>query len=163
MYDFQNNDGDMEKAIKDLETAASKDVGRLYVVIDEAGPEHGCPPAVTRQITDSSLIKEEYVYGYTVDPELPPPTDGPKVHWPRHDRGVAHEGKPEDCHQCGVGIANILDKDLNLNPNGEEGALQYRDVLILCNNARDEEKDSNGKVITPASGIIQVKNRLYIE
>ncbi|KAK7477027.1 hypothetical protein BaRGS_00031707, partial [Batillaria attramentaria] len=76
-----------------------------------------CPPAVTRQITDSSLIKEEYVYGYTVDPELPPPTDGPKVHWPRHDRGVAHEGKPEDCHQCGVGIANILDKDLNLNPN----------------------------------------------
>lgn len=110
-----------------------------------------CPPVVTREIQKARELSI-WTGGYS-EASTPAPTDGPEVKWLRHEGEPGHSGdRPSDCEQCGVSIADLLNELDVGSMNG--GGLQKKDVLVLCDNPRDDETDDSGHV-TPATAVVR--------
>lgn len=88
-----------------------------------------CPPTVVREVAKADEFQQQEVLRYIQCP-VPLPTEGPTVLWKYHHGQPAHDrmSDPESCTACGETIYDVL-RELHVGP---DGALRYRDVLILC-------------------------------
>ncbi|PVD32278.1 hypothetical protein C0Q70_07711 [Pomacea canaliculata] len=109
-----------------------------------------CPPSVVREVQQAEEMQNNDVLQYADDVTLTSPTDGPTVTWLLHG-GQQHGGAhPEYCEECGMATADYLRNKLNVGKSAQ-GAdspppVSYRDVLILCPSARDDQET---KVASP--------------
>nr|KAG5692732.1 hypothetical protein BaRGS_033843 [Batillaria attramentaria] len=153
MYDFRNNETDVETAVNKLAAAANN--GELYIIADEAlygewfNPSGRFSEFVTLlsnrlpslHLWAAAVDRVRDVLGYSSS-AIPAPTDGPEVrklqHWTWTLESVTLSpghtgGPPENCERCADNIVNLL-VELRV---GQSGHLQYRDTVILCRVPRD--------------------------
>nr|KAG5701724.1 hypothetical protein BaRGS_004326 [Batillaria attramentaria] len=155
MYDFEDNETDVETAVNELAAAANN--GELYIIADEAfygddntrGRFSEFVTLLSNRVPSlhlwaAAVERVRDVLGYSSS-AIPAPTDGPKVrtlqHWTwtresGYTRFPGHtEGWPENCERCADNIADIL-VELRVGQSGQD--LQYRDTFILCSEPRDD-------------------------
>ncbi|KAL8617805.1 hypothetical protein ACOMHN_044905 [Nucella lapillus] len=90
-----------------------------------------CPPSVTGVVGRTADIQLNFVLPYSA-PRHPAATHGPPAHRRRHRGQPGHSGGdyPEECDVCSDDVFQFLTMELRVGQTGE--ALQYRDVIILC-------------------------------
>nr|KAG5700011.1 hypothetical protein BaRGS_001830 [Batillaria attramentaria] len=157
MYDFNNNETDVETAVNELAAAANN--GELYIIADEAfygSDVYNTSDRFSEFVTllsnrvpslhlwAAAVDRVRNVLGYSSS-AIPAPTDGPKVRelqhatWTRESRDFTllpghTERRPVDCERCADNIVNLL-VELRVGQSGHD--LQYRDTVILCPVPRD--------------------------
>lgn len=130
------------------------------------------PPVVMQEIERDWLMgREVSKYSATC---VPAPTDGPAIRRLRHNNAPGHtDGGADECEQCGRELAGVL-RDLGVgvvcSPPHHRGhplcpstpsqcnsglLLQHRDVLVLCDDPRDDRRDSCGHVTSSCSGLVR--------